>query len=169
MGQPAVDVEVGWHHDGVEPNLQRVPGDRDWMVQAILTRARGSIDQEFLNGLDEEAWLSLGRYGIRQVTSALREGSVDLLRQALLATGLAACPRSDDERDTMVGLALPWVVAQQLEIPAAEVFADVADRLPDAAVAGLLREFGSRSDVTLQAFGWETVTTSDGPDFRPLY
>jgi hypothetical protein len=68
----------------------------------------------------------------------------------------------------MVGLALPWVLAQQLGIAPAEAFAEVAGRLPDAGVAALMRNFGARDDDTLQAFGWEMVTTAEGPDFRPL-
>jgi hypothetical protein len=102
------------------------------------------------------------------VTIALREGSTDLLRRGLLATGLSVCLRSKDDRDTMVGMALPWVVTQHLDMAPVEIFAETADRVPDARVAGLLRRFGARSDVTLRAFGWEMVTTPGGLDFRPL-
>jgi hypothetical protein len=98
----------------------------------------------------------------------MREGSADLLRRALLATGLSVCLRSKDDRDTMVGLALPWVVALHLDMAPVEVFAEIADRVPDARVAGLLRRFGARSDIMLRAFGWEMVTTPGGLDFRPL-
>lgn len=69
----------------------------------------------------------------------------------------------------MTGLALPWIVAQQLGASPATVFADVADSLPDGPVAKLFKTFGARTDITLEAFGWELVATASGPDFRPLY
>lgn len=67
----------------------------------------------------------------------------------------------------MVGLALHFYVAQALGVAPAALFDDVAHRIPAGAVAALLREFGSRDDVTLAAFGWQVVQTPDGPDFEP--
>ncbi|GAA2115915.1 hypothetical protein [Actinomadura alba] len=150
------------------PNLDRISGDGDAVAWAILERAPDPIDQGFLESLAPEAWLWLGRFGTRQVTIALREGSADLLHRGLLATGLSVCLRSEDDRDTMVSLALPCVVAQHLDMAPVEVFAEIADRVPDARVAELLRRFGARSDVTLRAFGWEMVMTPGGLDFQPL-
>lgn len=69
----------------------------------------------------------------------------------------------------MVGLALPWIVAQQLDASPATVFATVADSLPGGPVADLFKSFGARTDITLEAFGWELIPTASGPDFRPLY
>ncbi|MGC5021042.1 hypothetical protein [Micromonospora sp. DT47] len=153
----------------MKPNLARIPGDGDRLAEAILARAPRRIDQSFLDSLDPAASLALGRYGVRLVTIALRENSVDLLRRSLLATGLADCLQPDDDRDVMVGLALPWIVAQQLGASPAAVFAVVADNLPDGPSARLVKTFGAREDITLAAFGWELVATTDGPDFRPLY
>ncbi|AVT39256.1 hypothetical protein [Plantactinospora sp. BB1] len=153
----------------MKPNLARIPGDRDAVAQAVLARAPRPVDPGFLASLDPSTALALGRYGVRLATIALRERSVALLRRSLLATGLGRCLRDDDDRDVMVGLALPWVVAQQLGASPATEFAAVADDLPDGHVAGLLRRFGARQDITLAAFGWEVVTTADGPDFSPLY
>lgn len=152
----------------MRPNLERVPGNRDAFAEAILLRAPNPVDQRFLDSLDRKAWLWLGRYGARQPTIALREGSIDLLRQALLGTALSACLQPDDPRDVMVGLAVPWVVAQELGTAPAGVFTEIADRLTDARVASLFRDFGTRGDITLGAFWWEVVTTAEGPDFRPL-
>jgi hypothetical protein len=67
----------------------------------------------------------------------------------------------------MVSLALGYFVAQELGLAPAEPFGDVASRLPDGWVPDLFREFGTRTDVTLEAFGWTLVHTPDGPDFMP--
>ena len=67
----------------------------------------------------------------------------------------------------MVGLALYLYVAEQLGQPPAELLGDIAARLPPGWVPDLLREFGARDDITLEAFGWLLVDTADGPDFLP--
>ncbi|MEU5565059.1 hypothetical protein [Micromonospora musae] len=153
----------------MKPNLERIPGKQDRLAEAILTRAPRRMDQRFVGSLHPSASLALGRYGVRLATVALRQNSPDLLRRSLLATGLAECLKPDDDRDLMVGLALPWIVAQQLQLSPATVFATVGDSLPDGPVVELFKTFGARTDVTLEAFGWELVTTADGPDFRPFY
>ncbi|GHJ09038.1 hypothetical protein TPA0907_34050 [Micromonospora humidisoli] len=126
------------------------------------------MDQQFVDSLDPAVALALGRYGVRSATRALRQHDPDLLRRSLLATGLAGCLEDDDARDLMVGLALPWYVARQLHVPPEAMFTDVADRLPDGTVAEVFRTFGTRTDITLEAFGWQLVTTPDGPDFCPV-
>ncbi|MFY1689108.1 hypothetical protein [Plantactinospora sp. WMMB782] len=153
----------------MKANLERIPGDHDWVARAILARAPQRVDQSFLDSLDPSASLALGRLGVRLSTIALRENSIDVVRRSLLATGLARCLQHDDDRDVMVGLALPWTVTQQLGASPETVFAIVADGLPDGPTSTLLKDFGARKDITLAAFGWEAVTTADGPDFRPLY
>ncbi|MFJ8582367.1 hypothetical protein [Micromonospora sp. NPDC093277] len=153
----------------MRPNLERIPAKQDRLAEAILARAARGMDQRFVSSLDPSASLALGHYGVRLATLALRQNSLDLLRRSLLATGLAACLEPYDDRDLMVGLALPWIVAQQLGVSPATVFATVSDSLPDGPVAELFKTFGARTDVTLEAFAWELVTTGSGPDFRPRY
>lgn len=153
----------------MKPNLERIPGKQDRLAEAILARAPRRMDQRFVSSLDPSASLALGRYGVRLATLALRQNSIELLRRSLLATGLAGCLEPDDDRDLMVGLALPWIVTQQLGASPATVFATVGDSLPDGPVAKLFKAFGARTDITLEAVGWGLVTTAGGPDFRPLY
>ena len=152
-----------------QPNRYRIPGGQDAAAQVILERAPDQIDRQFLDSLDRDAARGLGRYGVRQVTSALRLRSVDLLHQALLATAIATCLSEDtwDDRDLMVTVALHWVVAQRLGMDPATMFARIASRIPNPEVANVLTVFGNRDDITLRAFGWQDVTTDDGPDFSP--
>jgi hypothetical protein len=110
---------------------------------------------------------SLGGYSLRMPTIALRTGNADLVRPALLALCLCSAPDADD-RDVMIQLALHYVVAQRLGLPPADVFGDVADRLPNGWLPALLREFGDRQDITLEAFSWRELRTADGPDFGSI-
>ena len=151
----------------MQPNLDRISGDHDADAEAILNRVPELVDQQFLGSIDRQAALWLGRYGVRHMTVALRQHSADLLRRALLATAICDCIRDADYRDWMVGLALHWVVAQQLGLQPAEEFAQVARRITNPAVANLLTAVGARHDVTLKAFAWQEVSTDHGPDFRP--
>ena len=103
------------------------------------------------------------------------EDSHDSLERALHRKPHPGSTRQSDsrpqnhahERDMMVGLALHFSVAEELHIEPSALFGKVADHLPEGPVATLLRTFGSRSDVTLRAFGWELVRTPHGPDFIP--
>jgi hypothetical protein len=149
----------------VKPNLDRIPGDRDTQAQAILRRLPELVSSSFLDSLDGSDCVACARYGARQPTLALRTGSADRLRDALMATALAALLHEDDPRDTMVGLAIHVHVARALSLTPSDLFSEVADRIPAGEVAMLFRTFGTRDDVTLEAFGWLQVHTADGLDF----
>lgn len=151
----------------VKPNVARIPADRDAEAEAILELTRDGLTVDLLDCMNDREAIALGRYGARHTTVALRRGSAALLRDALLATAICRVIRDSDPRDVMVGLAVDYFVAQQLGIVPAELFDDVASSLPDGWVPDLLREFGARTDITLEAFGWLLVETPDGPDFAP--
>jgi hypothetical protein len=128
---------------------------------------QGLTGQHLLDSLDERDAVALGRYGPRQTTVALWERSAERLHDALLATALGRILRRNDARDMMVGLALHYVVAQRIGVAPRALFTEVADRLPAGPARDLLRNFGERGDVTLEAFGWQLVQTPEGPDFVP--
>jgi hypothetical protein len=106
----------------VEPNLARIPARDDARAEAILVRAQGTITQQFLDILDERDHLALGRYGARQPTIALREGSASRLHDALLATATSELGRPGDPRDLMIDLAVQHVVAQKIGVVPAAMF-----------------------------------------------
>jgi hypothetical protein len=148
-------------------NPVRIPGSADTQAAQVLDRTPEVVDSLFLRTVDKNARIALGRYGVRAVTLAVRNRDARLLRRALLASSIAAVASDDDPRDTMVTVALHHFAAQQLNVRAAPLFDRVADRVGNRRVAALLREFGSRSDVTLDLFGWKLVETADGVDFEP--
>jgi hypothetical protein len=151
----------------MQPNMERIPGYDDARAEAIVRRAHERVTAELMNELDSRDVLALGRYGARQPTTALRTRSTEILRAALLATGIAEVRHEGDPRDMMIGLALHHVVAQQLGVSPPALFDDVAACLPDGPVAELFREFGARQDITLKAFGWQLIQTANGPDIAP--
>ena len=73
--------------------------------------------------------------------------------------------RDTDEREVMVILALYYYVTRQISLIPAELFDQIASCLPDGPLPALLRSFGTRDDITLEAFAWQLVETPDGPDF----
>jgi hypothetical protein len=151
----------------MRPNLERIPGYDDARAEAIVRRAHAGLTAELLNKLDSRDVLALGRYGTRQPAIALRTRSPEILRAALLATGIAEVRDEGDPRDLMIGLAMHHVVAQQLGQSPSALFDEVAARLPDGPVATLFREFGARQDIILKAFGWQLIQTANGPDLAP--
>ena len=148
-------------------NLARIPGTADVLAADVLDRAPDVVDGLFLRTVDRQSEIALGRYGVRAVTPALRNRDPLLLRRALLATAIADAAAGEDPRDAMVTMALHHFCAQQLGMRPSAVFDEVATRIADQSVADLLREFGSRTDITLAAFGWTLVETTNGLDFEP--
>ncbi|MFI6046908.1 hypothetical protein ACIA8C_35180 [Nocardia sp. NPDC051321] len=153
----------------MQPNLVRISADGDERAEEILRRIPDTISESFLETLDSRDNVALARYGARQVTVALREGSTILLTDALLATAAAELQNPGDPRDLMVDIAVHFVVAERLGVDPSLLFNDVAARLPVSSVADLLRHFGARNDISLHAFGWQLVETESGPDFAPDY
>jgi hypothetical protein len=166
MRAPTSPEEVG-----ITPIPKRIAGQYDAEMRKILALAPEDPYWGFLYAMhrrDPQVSLKLAGFGRRQVAFALRVRSGGLLSQALLAIGLSTClsqSQQKDFRDVLMGLAAPWVVAEELGLPPASLFREVADQLPDSAVADLFRGYGNR-DITLKASGQEIVTTPDGPDFQ---
>jgi hypothetical protein len=148
-----------------KPNVAKIPPDGDAGAEEILALARGGVTDDLLGCLVDRDFIALYRYRSRQATTALREGSAARLRDALLAEAICAVGRDTDEREVMVGLALHYYVAQRVGLVPAELFDEIASRLPGGPMPDLLRWFATRDDITLEAFAWQLVETPDGPDF----
>lgn len=96
------------------------------------------------------------------VTEALKLQSPDALRAALLR--LLTDGESDwlkDWRDLMVAMAPYHDCATRLGLDPAALFDDVARQGPQA-LAGIVRTFGQRTDITPSAFGFTLTTSQDG-------
>ena len=96
-------------------------------------------------------------------TAALRTGSPEMLRRALLSQVHALA--FADDRDVMMILAPYHHCARRLGVDPRALFDDVATGMaPDA--AELLREFGARRDVRPRSFGFTLDKDADGPFYR---
>lgn len=157
------------HHASMQPNLRRIPDDGDAAAKAILNQLPEHIDSRLIESLDASNGLALARFGIRSATLAMRWASEERLRDGLLASALDACRGEDDPRELMVAWALHFFVAEHLRLEPRALFQETADRLPAGEISRLLREFGARDDVTLDAFAWRLIYQDAGPDFIPVF
>jgi hypothetical protein len=148
-----------------KPNLAKISPGAEAGAEEIIELAQGGVTADLLGCLVSRDFLALARYNMRQSTMALREGSAARLRCALLAEVICAAAREGDDREVMVGLALHYYVAEQIGLVPAELFDEIASYLPEGPWPDLVRWFGTRDDVILEAFAWQRVETPDGPDF----
>ena len=99
-------------------------------------------------------------------TKALRERSPGVLRSGLatlVQQNQAQGP--EDLRDLMVALAPFYDCSCRLGLDVTAVFDDAAEAAPGA-VAQLIRDFGRRTDVTPEAFGFFVEDTPAGAVYR---
>ena len=139
--------------------FQRAVLDSDWerILEAVASR---SLDP-FSAG---ELLLGHAATGLHPATTALRSRSRGAL---IVGIAIAIGNDSSDPRDVMVQLAPLYDCAVRLGFGPEEVFNAGAD-LARGAHADLVREFGRREDVTLDAFGWRIVDLPDGPAYRTI-
>jgi hypothetical protein len=145
------------------------PGSTDEQLAASLADLAGSSEADRANvlaSLTESRRRALGRYALRASVVALRTRDTRHLQTGLLARALLR-QRVADWRDDLVAFAPSYVAAQMLNVPPAILF-DGAAVYAVAELADVMRRFGQRRDVTLEAFGWRLVETQDGPTFEQL-
>jgi hypothetical protein len=109
---------------------------------------------------------ALGRYALRAPMLALREREGSMLRDGLLVRTLLE-QGVRDWRDDLIEFAPYFYVAQELGLVPVELFDEAATfAVPD--LAKVMKTFGLRKDVTLAAFGWRRIETSEGPTLEML-
>jgi hypothetical protein len=102
------------------------------------------------------------------LTRALRERRPELLREELLEMLIAGEEEwLRDTRDLMASLAPYHHCAAQLQLDVPAVF-DAAARAGPATIRSTVTEFGRRTDVTPEAFGFVVEWDENGPRYsRP--
>jgi len=126
----------GWagtrDHPWVSASSRRFPGQRPWWRRQARAKP---------------LWLPSNH-------PRVNDGVIDRLREALQATALwSADLATRDLRDVMIDLALHCDVARRLGGSPPNIFNEVAERLAECPIADLLRHFGARTDINLEAFG----------------
>jgi hypothetical protein len=140
-------------------DLDAIPG------QFVGSYSRADIvDRELAPTLHRGADSVLLAFSERQAALAVRIQSQDILRLSVLAIGLASLV-TNDERDGMLVMPLPWRTAELLRQEPKSVFVAAAETLPPVAQKALLA-FANRDseDQTLACMGY--VEGSDGGGFR---
>jgi hypothetical protein len=103
-------------------------------------------------------------YSYRAGWLCLEEKSSDRLKSGLLILAVAL-PGNTDARDLMITLAPIHVAAGELKLDRAQIFEEAsAFALP--AMQKVFQDFGKRTDVTLEGFGWKKVETEYGVRFK---
>jgi hypothetical protein len=97
-------------------------------------------------------------------TAALREQSPSLLHGGLI--WILRAYDGKDWRDLKLGLAPFHDCARRLGLDVRQVFNDAADAVGGEA-GQVARDFGGRSDVTADTFGYAVELGPDGPLYRP--
>jgi hypothetical protein len=106
---------------------------------------------------------ALYRFSVRVASRAATAGDPALCRAAIAAAVIVVWDEGDP-REVMISVAPHHVAATRVSGQAAIVFDWAASQAP-AELAGTLRVFGLRTDVTLKAFGWTEVTNPSGTWF----
>jgi hypothetical protein len=102
---------------------------------------------------------------IETPTRALRAQAPEVLRAGLLRSLIEGEDESvKDWRDLLVGLAPCHDCARRLGLDPVVLFDAVAEEGPPS-LREIVRDFGRRTDVTPEAFGYVVTDTSDGPRY----
>jgi hypothetical protein len=127
--------------------LELAPGGL-FALGAAITRRRRSL---------------LYRYSVRAASRAVT--TIDPHRaKAALAAGLVAEWHEHEPRELMINLAPHHVAATRVNGSATALFGWAAGHAA-AESAETIRTFGTRTDVTLEAFGWKEVQHPSGTWF----
>src|SRR3954453_7346035 len=97
------------------------------------------------------------------VTQALRSGSVEALRAELLRLLVAGWDL--DLRDLLVGLGPYHDWAARLGVDPAALLAEVSAAGPPE-LRDAVRDFGQRTDIRPEEWGFAVVDTVDGPGYQ---
>src|SRR5262245_44329406 len=134
--------------------------DRIMALARGFERATAAQRAELRAGLTRGEGGVLGRYGHLAAGLALGERSEARLNSGIVCAAMAASA-SDDPRDVMVNIAPHHFTADELGVPVVELF-DRAAEFAEEGVRDLFRDFGRRTDITLEAFGWRVVADGAG-------
>jgi hypothetical protein len=155
-------LEIDANH-GYGP--KRIPVERDSQIAKLLddyvSAPQGERD-DFRRGLNWRHAPVLGAFAERMASVAVREHSVQPLRQALLA--LALVGDRDDVREGIMILPLVYRSAELIGAEPAPLFAEAARMCDGAMMAKQIETFPARwpMDRQLSAFGYVESVDVDG-------
>ena len=145
------DSALDYQRDHPLSEIDEILDSAMLLVRNLNTDARRAVSEL----LDDSVRSRVGTYMVRCASRALAKKSVGMCEVGILAYLLIIDPSRDrmDPRDLMVSLAPLHVAAQDNKLDPASLFGQHAELAPDH-ISKMLRDFGKRTDVTLEAFGW---------------
>ncbi|MCP4359064.1 MAG: hypothetical protein GY796_13695 [Chloroflexi bacterium] len=151
----------------VDYYAQLLPSQLDGRFQTILNRftaATPAEREQFQAALSPQMRSLFGIYGHRAATLAAREEAADWLLSGLVGYGIAnyTIPQ---KRKVQIGLAVYHHVARKLEINPIDLFEGAA-QFVSAEIGGEMLLFGRKTDVTLNAYGWQELKTPEGIKYK---
>ncbi len=151
----------------IEYFQEQLPSSTDDGMARIIERFADTAPERrerFQSTLSRRQRSLFGIFGHRAATISLRERSRARLLQGLIGAVISnyVVP---EKRRVEIGLAVYHHCARQLQVNTVDLF-DEAATYATPTFAATLREFGRRSDVTLNRFGWEERQTPDGVTFK---
>ncbi len=144
-----------------------IPSATDEKMRVVVARfmRETAVEQEqFQLGLAQEHRSHFGIYGHRAATLAVRQNSRDWLLSGLVGAVISnyIIP---PKRNVDVSLAVYHHCAQKIDVSPEDLFSEAA-RYAQPGLAGKLRSFGRRADITLKQFGWQEQKTPEGVRYK---
>ncbi len=163
---PAFDgIDIGISHSRFNGYLDfEIPNALDEHVRLFVNEWVAATDEDKVlvsQMMDRVHSSVLSAYAERMSALAVREKDMGVLREAVLALGLAFLSAWDD-RDTLTVMPLPWHSAKLLETDPKALFEKCANEL-DGRLAEALRMFSNRDsqNQTIECMGYR-IGSNDG-------
>jgi len=146
---------------------QPLPSPVDSRLAEIVSAFSGlppAGRERFMAALTPPERALFGVFGHRAATLSVRDESLEQLRLGLIAAAIANYD-IPEKRDVDVALAVFYHCARKLGAAPREVF-DEASEFATADMAGRMRAFGRRDDVSLKRYGWREIRTPEGVRYK---
>jgi hypothetical protein len=145
---------------------QPLPGLLDERLGRIVDRYMAASPEQrglLLVALDRPQQALFGIFGHREATMGVRQESRERLLRGLV--GLAIAHHDLDRGSLDAALAVPHYIARKMGVNTVDLFDEAAAFVGDE-IGDYLREYGRRSDVGLNKYGWREIKTTDGVKYK---
>jgi hypothetical protein len=133
------------------------------LINAFTALSPGQREK-YMAALSPTERALFGIFGHRAATLSVRSKDREWLHLGLIGNGIGNFVIPEN-RDVTKSLAVFHHCARQLDLDPKTLFDDAA-QFASEPMASLMRDFGARSDIALQSFGWREMRTPEGIRFK---
>ena len=133
-----------------------IPHELDDRIRTLIHSYMESdeVEQSLLSCLQPIAASVFLLFAERQASLAVRNEKMEILPSAVVSIGLAAAI-SNDEREGMLVMPLPWHAAQRLGVHQKHLYSSAASKVPEVGARALLSFIARRpEDQSLECMGY---------------